>query len=292
MLNTCWTKKASRFLSEAKGYTPLHGAGFQGRAEVAALLIARGFDPLDFHQDGFVPMHRACWGSEQRHTDTVEAFLKAGMSPTLKAGDGRTPIEMTTNEGTRALLQRYISSPPKTGSSPHSSKHQAPKTDSSPKPQAKPQPTKPEFEPAKNVITSSGDVGPITATIRCAACRAVVTEAERLLKALKGSLQRHESDFFDVLDGICARKDVLLTFEHIPPTMRRACDEVLPLADALGGFEAALYSVYKQHKGSMEAVKDAMCTDKIKACTAEMAKTERAKELDKEQRNAKAKKEL
>jgi hypothetical protein len=30
------------------------------------------------HVDGFIPMHRACWGDEQRHTDTVRVFLEAG----------------------------------------------------------------------------------------------------------------------------------------------------------------------------------------------------------------------
>ena len=36
---------------EKDGYTPMHGAGFQGRAEVAKLLIAHGLDPSDVHSD-------------------------------------------------------------------------------------------------------------------------------------------------------------------------------------------------------------------------------------------------
>ena len=44
------------------------------------ILKEHGLDMLDRHKDGFIGMHRACWGQEQRHTDTVEAFLKAGAS--------------------------------------------------------------------------------------------------------------------------------------------------------------------------------------------------------------------
>ena len=36
---------------EKDGYTPMHGAGFQGRAEVAKLLIAHGLDPSDVHSN-------------------------------------------------------------------------------------------------------------------------------------------------------------------------------------------------------------------------------------------------
>jgi len=38
-------------IGEKDGYTPMHGAGFQGRAEVAKLLIAHGLDPSDVHSD-------------------------------------------------------------------------------------------------------------------------------------------------------------------------------------------------------------------------------------------------
>jgi hypothetical protein len=29
-------------------------------------------------QDGYTPIHRACWGRQQRHTDTVKALLEDG----------------------------------------------------------------------------------------------------------------------------------------------------------------------------------------------------------------------
>lgn len=39
-------------------------------------------------QDGFTPLHRACWGSEQRHADTVRALLRAGVPYDQPADNG------------------------------------------------------------------------------------------------------------------------------------------------------------------------------------------------------------
>ena len=36
-------------IPEKDGYTPMHGAGFQGRAEIAKVLIKHGLDPSDMH---------------------------------------------------------------------------------------------------------------------------------------------------------------------------------------------------------------------------------------------------
>ena len=65
-------------IPEKDGYTPFHGAGFQGRASIARMLIkdSRGLDPNDRHKDGFQPIHRACWGGEARHAETVKVSMK------------------------------------------------------------------------------------------------------------------------------------------------------------------------------------------------------------------------
>jgi ankyrin repeat protein len=42
-------------IGEKDGYTPMHGAGFQGRADIARLLIAAGLDPSDRHKVGMQP---------------------------------------------------------------------------------------------------------------------------------------------------------------------------------------------------------------------------------------------
>ena len=84
-----------------------HGAGFQGRAEIAKLLLDHGIPPLDVHSDGYIPMHRACWGQEDRHTDTVRVFLKAGVPVRYKAENGKTCWQMTKNKETKKLLKTY-----------------------------------------------------------------------------------------------------------------------------------------------------------------------------------------
>jgi ankyrin repeat protein len=91
---------------EKDGYNVLHAAGFQGRAEILKVLLEeqRGLDPMVMHQDGYYPMHRACWGREARHTDTVRVFLEHGVSPTLESSKGKICADMTTNEETKKLL--------------------------------------------------------------------------------------------------------------------------------------------------------------------------------------------
>ena len=96
-------------------YTPLHGAAFQGRPGIIKLLLAAGADPLDRHSDGFIPMHRACWGNTPKHTESVLAFLEHGVDVSIDAenpdGDGRlTALKMAaTNPMTSALIQGTFS---------------------------------------------------------------------------------------------------------------------------------------------------------------------------------------
>eukprot|EP00538_Stauroneis_constricta_P007063 CAMPEP_0119547742 /NCGR_PEP_ID=MMETSP1352-20130426/1799_1 /TAXON_ID=265584 /ORGANISM="Stauroneis constricta, Strain CCMP1120" /LENGTH=213 /DNA_ID=CAMNT_0007592759 /DNA_START=98 /DNA_END=739 /DNA_ORIENTATION=+ len=101
---------ADTSIGEKDGFTPLHGAGFQGRAKIAKDLIDAGLDPMEFHaRDGYLPMHRACWGREKRHAQTVKVFLQEGMSPTQPAKNGKTPMEMAANNPlTKRYLQDYI----------------------------------------------------------------------------------------------------------------------------------------------------------------------------------------
>lgn len=90
-----------------EGFTPMHGAGFQGRGEVAKLLLAHGLDPSPRHADGYTPLHRACWGMEARHTETVRILLESGVSPYEHTGDGRMPIDITNNAATKQLLLEW-----------------------------------------------------------------------------------------------------------------------------------------------------------------------------------------
>lgn len=98
------------------------------------ILKEHGLDLLDTHKDGFIGMHRACWGQEQRHTDTVKAFLEAGafclslthlciveaqsvqrLTDSRPSGvphdypdkNGKTPVELTRNPKTKKLLEEW-----------------------------------------------------------------------------------------------------------------------------------------------------------------------------------------
>ena len=68
-------KEADTSIGEKDGYTCMHGAGFQGRYEIAQILIDRGIDPRDKHTDGFEPIERACWGNEERHRVLEQRYV-------------------------------------------------------------------------------------------------------------------------------------------------------------------------------------------------------------------------
>jgi len=72
-------KGADASIPEKQGYTPMHGAAFQGRAKIGKILYEHGLDLRDVHKDGNEPIHRACWGKEARHTATVKFFLENGV---------------------------------------------------------------------------------------------------------------------------------------------------------------------------------------------------------------------
>lgn len=91
-------KGADVTIPEKDGYTPMHGAGFQGRSEIAKLLIKHGVPINDEHIDGYNPIHRACWGREERHTDTVRVFLEGGAK--LRGDE----LRATQNDRTKQLL--------------------------------------------------------------------------------------------------------------------------------------------------------------------------------------------
>lgn len=93
-------------IGEKDGYTPAHGAGFQGRPKIMAILKEHGVDIFSLaEKDNFSPFHRACWGREERHTETIRYMLEQGVDLHAKGGpEQRTCFQMTPNRGTRNLL--------------------------------------------------------------------------------------------------------------------------------------------------------------------------------------------
>ena len=109
---------ASVTIGEKDGYTPMHGAGFQGRWDIIPALVANGLDPSDQHRDGFMPIHRACWGGEQRHTNTVRELLDIGVPYDQAAKNGQTPLDAAKRSGntsTIKLLEEWAAKAAKDG---------------------------------------------------------------------------------------------------------------------------------------------------------------------------------
>ncbi|GAX19259.1 hypothetical protein FisN_4Lh156 [Fistulifera solaris] len=94
-------------IPEKDGYTPAHGAAFQGRPEIMSLLIHAGINVKDdFHTDGYAPLHRACWGRERRHAETIRVLRDAaGVDLSMPSRtSGATCREMTSNQHTLDLI--------------------------------------------------------------------------------------------------------------------------------------------------------------------------------------------
>lgn len=117
-LDETLSKYVNFTLPEKDGYTPFHGAGFQGRAYIAHLLAEKRADKehcyamcaetLDLnrpHIDSYVPLHRSCWGNADRHAKTLEAMVEAGATINAEhKPTGNTCREMTRNPATVKML--------------------------------------------------------------------------------------------------------------------------------------------------------------------------------------------
>jgi ankyrin repeat protein len=94
--------------TEKDGYNVLHASGFQGRDEILTMLLDHPTIKsmvMEPHRDGYYPIHRACWGKEERHSNTVRIFVeKGGVDINLKAENGRTCADATKNPGTLELI--------------------------------------------------------------------------------------------------------------------------------------------------------------------------------------------
>jgi ankyrin repeat protein len=87
---------ADATIGEEGEYTPMHGAGYQGHANIAKFLIEElKVDPNPIHKDGYRPLHRACWGRQPRHVEFVKYILSTGLvDPDTPTATGLTPLKM------------------------------------------------------------------------------------------------------------------------------------------------------------------------------------------------------
>lgn len=110
-VQTLLEAKADVTIPEKDGYTVMHAAGFQGRAEILKVLVAFPDPNMQSmlhgqHADGYFPLHRACWGREPRHAATLQVFLDAGVEYDVEATNGKTCQDMTRNPDTLAVLKK------------------------------------------------------------------------------------------------------------------------------------------------------------------------------------------
>lgn len=50
-----------------------------------------------YHADGFLPLHRACWGDEKSHAETVRFLRQHGIPSDIKSRDAETCVKMAEN---------------------------------------------------------------------------------------------------------------------------------------------------------------------------------------------------
>mmetsp|Transcript_4065 Transcript_4065/g.11489 ORF Transcript_4065/g.11489 Transcript_4065/m.11489 type:complete len:223 (+) Transcript_4065:195-863(+) len=84
-------------IGEKDGYTPMHGAAFQGRDDVAEVLLEAGVPPSggEPHRDGYHPIFRAVWGMNKRpgHLRFVQLMIDDGhVDINIKDANGRNLI--------------------------------------------------------------------------------------------------------------------------------------------------------------------------------------------------------
>jgi hypothetical protein len=81
--------------------------------------VDEGFEPgsrrrrhgrhaTDRHKDGYTPLHRACWGRAEGHTETVRVLLKAGAPADQMSDKGELPVDLTPNANTKKLIKHRL----------------------------------------------------------------------------------------------------------------------------------------------------------------------------------------
>ncbi|MDB5343488.1 MAG: histone-lysine N-methyltransferase EHMT1-like isoform [Schlesneria sp.] len=105
---------ASINLQDKNGATPLHRAVRTRCADAVQCLLDAGCDPLMQNNSGSTPFHLAVQNTGRGGSGSDEAkaaqrviiatFLKRGISPALKDGNGKSVLDCTRSEPIRALL--------------------------------------------------------------------------------------------------------------------------------------------------------------------------------------------
>ena len=80
-------------IPEETGYSPLDVATMMGSPRMVKMLLKAGADPLRKVQ-GWYPLHRACSGLSDDHTEIVEILLEHGVPHDLEGKAGKKCIDL------------------------------------------------------------------------------------------------------------------------------------------------------------------------------------------------------
>jgi ankyrin repeat protein len=92
------------------GYNVWHAVAFQGRVEVLRVLIERTVDGYGLHETVCRRYTMLAGDRLPRHSQSVETLIETGGGDCNEAAaDGRTPLKITRNPRTAAILRNCIS---------------------------------------------------------------------------------------------------------------------------------------------------------------------------------------
>ena len=99
------------------GLIPLHNASSYGHLDVAALLIRFNTEVNATDRWGFTPLHEA---AQKGRTQLCALLLAHGADPHMKNQEGQSPLDLSTAEDVKCLLQDAMTQhlPPTSSSSP------------------------------------------------------------------------------------------------------------------------------------------------------------------------------
>ena len=90
------------FSRDDSGETPLHGAAYEGRREVAEALLANKADVNARNYEGETPLH---WAAIAGHLDVAKVLLAAKADANVEAPNGYTPLRLAEIEGYHDVVE-------------------------------------------------------------------------------------------------------------------------------------------------------------------------------------------
>jgi ankyrin repeat protein len=98
---TTLVKGGAAVNAKADGYSPLHGAAWQGHVEVVRALLDFGAPVNAQDGEGYTPLHKAAW---RGHEQIARLLLAHKADTSIKESGGLTPLEMARSAKKEAVV--------------------------------------------------------------------------------------------------------------------------------------------------------------------------------------------